>query len=291
MAADPADRAPAESPPAARIRAAAVRVRFDNGRPEFGQQAPTDDRLRAVAVFADVDRRDSALADALVGQPPADAPDLQPDTCALQALAGQDVAALPALRPQSWAQLLDVGNLELRAGQQRLPLRIQLLPAIIDATRGVRYEGAAEHGRGILSAGQLQLAATGGDGVAAFSVAVRVPRPVRITFVGEQPPQAGIVRGVAANSEIRLRWGSVDGAAELELIVGMQSAAEPGWLRCRLRDDGEFAVPAELAAKLPARSEQRPWVLMLVRRARAAIGGFAGSALVIELADAVHLLQ
>ncbi|MSQ84982.1 MAG: hypothetical protein EXR77_19265 [Myxococcales bacterium] len=289
--AEPADVAatvatePAGAP---RLRVATVVIRFDNGRPDFGS-APTDDRLRTVAVFADVDPADRAVVDALAGQPPVMDSAIAVDTCARQAHALPPAAASPMVRPASWIQLLDVGNLELRAGNLMLPLQIHLLPSVIDATRGVRYDAAVEHGRSFLAAGALIVNSTGGDGVAPFSARVQVPRPVRITFVGEQPTSAGVVQGLSADSELRVRWGSVDGTADLELVAGAEQEGQAAWLRCRLRDDGDFSVPAALVAELPARSPKRPWTVMLVRRTRGAVAGFSDQALVLELADSVHV--
>ena len=284
----PAASAPAENAATPRVRVASVRVRFDNGRPEFGGSAPSEDRLRAVAVFADADPRDRPVIEALVGQAAAGAPLLAIDTCVRQGSAGMPMAELPALKPASWIQLLDVGNLELRAGGLSLPLQIRLLPAVIEATRGVRYDAAVERGRTFLASGPLAVSGTGGDGVAAFSAQVAVPRPVRITLVGETPPEGGLVRGLRAG-ELHVRWGSADASADLELLAGSETSQEPVWLRCRPKDDGAFTLPVDLVAHLPARSPQRPWTVMVVRRSRAAVPGFAGQALVLELADAVHV--
>ncbi len=280
--------APPQAPAAPRASVASIRVRFDNGRPEFGKAESSEDRLRAVAVFADADPRDRSIVQALVSES-ADADAVpEPDTCVRQGSAGARGDAAPATRPSSWIQLMDVGNLELRAGSLSLPLQIRLLPAVIDATRGVRYEAVVDRGRGFLAAGVLRLSGTGGDGVAAFATEVAVPRPVRISFVGDAPPQTGLVRGLATG-ELRVRWGSVDNRADLELLAGSETSDEPVWLRCRPKDDGEFTLPPDLVAQLPPRSAARPWTLMVVRRSRAAVPGFAEGGLVLELADAVHV--
>ncbi len=290
-----------------RTRSAAVLVRFDNGRSAAIQDSalldlalggavappltltPSEDRLQVAAVFADIDRRDTQLLTTLTGQthPGAAIPAL--DTCMRQPEAARTTGLSTPTALHDWAQLLDVGNLELRVGRQRLPLRVQLLPAVVESARGVRYDFAQDRARGLLSASPMHLVATGGDGVGAFEAAVAVPRPVRVTHVGPVAVRQGVAQGVPQNEDLRLRWGSVDGTADLEVRVGSEEPGAVGWVRCRLRDDGEFAVPASLTADLPARGPRRPWLVVLVRGRTAAIQGFAGEPLRLELADSVHV--
>lgn len=250
---------------------------------------PTDDRLTVSAVFGDADPHDVAVVQALVGQSGAGDPPLAPDTCAQLQSVGQGLNPGGVARPRSWVQLLDAGNLELRAAALRLPLRVQLVPAVIDATRGVRYSAAVDHGRNYLAAGMLSIAATGGDGIAPFTAVVAVPRPVRISYIGDTQVHSGTVQSVAPDEPLRLRWGSVDGSAELELRIGSEAPGQMGWIHCILRDDGEFVVPKLLSDTLPQRQAHRPWSVVLVRRTVASIPGFGGTPLVLELADGVHV--
>ncbi len=285
---DAETHAPPQPAFALRTKMASIVVRFDNGRPEFGKAESSEDRLRAVAVFADADPRDRPIVQALVGGRTASDAAPQLDACVRQGSAGATREPTSDTRPASWIQLMDVGNLELRAGSLGLPLQIRLLPAVIDATRGVRYEAVVDRGRGFLAAGTLRLSGTGGDGIAAFTAELPVPRPLRISFVGDASPQTGLVRGLPPG-ELRVRWGSADGRADLELLAGSETSDEPVWLRCRPRDDGEFTLPPDLVAQLPPRSAARPWTLMVVRRSRAPVPGFVEGGLVLEVADAVHV--
>jgi hypothetical protein len=282
---------PAQLPEAndLRQRTAAVSLRFENGPIEWQDPAAGSDRLSVAAVFADVDRRDLDLLGTLVGQPGNVSTQVGLDTCVRQSEANRPLGAASSTRPHSWMQLLDVGNLELRAGAKREPLRVQLVPQVIESARGVRYDLAIDQARTWLQAGALSLHGTGGDGVAAFHASVAVPRPVRISHVGQVAVRQGLVEGVGRDETLLLRWGSIDGTAELELLVGSDEPGTLSWLRCNLRDDGEFAVPPALTEQLPARSPQRPWLVGLVRRVRVEVPGFAGKLLSLELADRVRL--
>ncbi|MBI5610180.1 MAG: hypothetical protein HY902_14990 [Deltaproteobacteria bacterium] len=289
---------PPQAPPAPhareaddlRQRAAAVSLRFENGHIEWQNPAAGSDRLSVAAVFADVDRRDLGLLGTLVGQPASPASQLPIDTCVRQSEANRPLGAASATRPHSWMQLLDVGNLELRAGAKREPLRVQLVPPVIESARGVRYDLAIDQARTWLQAGSLTLQGTGGDGAAAFAAAVTVPRPVRVSHIGQVAVRQGVVQGVGRGEPLLLRWGSIDGTAELELLVGSDEPGTLSWLRCNLRDDGEFVVPAALTEQLPERTPQRPWLVVLLRRVRSEVPGFAGKSLWLELTDSVRLL-
>ena len=275
--------------PANRSRKAAIRIRFDNGRFEVGGATVRDDRLAISAVFSDIDRRDEELLDGLVGESTPVAHDIDMESCVRQSAAGPAITPPALTRPHAWVQLLDVGNLALTAGTEKLPLRVQLVPAVVEATRGVRYDASVDQGRRFLAAGQLELRGTGGDGVPAFTAQIAVPRPVRITHIGAVSPQGGQARGLGRDEPLRLRWGSVDGAAELEVRVGTEEPGELGWLRCRLRDDGEFTVPSALTDQLPQRADHRPWVVLLVRQRTVALAGFANSWMLLQLVDGVHV--
>lgn len=274
--------------PRRRALAAAVTIRFANGRLEPGGGVAGSDRLQVAAVFGDVDRRDVTLVGDLVGQ--ATAPTLpSTDACVRQPGLLHRFDVQPSSAPHAYVQLLDVGNLELRAGSLVLPLRVQLVPSLFAAARGVRYDADQDMGRHWLAAGPLHLIATGGDGIAPFDAVVAVPRPVRLTYVGSEPVRAGRVQGPVKGQDLLLRWGSIDGAADLEMQVGAEVDGGLGWLRCRLRDDGAFSIPAALIEQLPTRTADRPWLAVLLRSRRAAIAGFDGTPLRLELTDAAHI--
>lgn len=288
----PPDEAPAEparlddSP--LRTRAAAVTIRFSSGGLEPGSTALGADRLQVSAVFADIDKRDLPVLADLVGQPTA--PEVTtPDSCVRQAEAWQRPGARPVAEPRAWLQLLDVGNVSLQAATARLPLRVQMVPSLVHAIRGVRYDGDQDQSRPWLAAGALRLLATGGDGVAPFEARIEPPRPVRLTYVGSQPVRSGRVQAPDEPGEFLLRWGSVDGTAELEVQIGSEDPGGLGWVRCRLRDDGEFTVPSSLIHLLPPRMPERPWLVVLVRSRRAAIPGFEGTPLRLEVMDSAYV--
>lgn len=275
--------------PAETVRAAAVTVRFSSGRLDGAGEAVQADRLEVSAVFADADPRDLPLLADLGGQTPP-GPLSVLDTCVAEA--GHDRQA-PIPAPHAWLQLLDVGNVALQTAQEALPLRVQMVPSLHEAARGVRYDGERANSRHWLAAGMLRLTGTGGDGVDAFAAEIAAPRPVRLTHVGAQPVRAGKVQGPTPDTDLTLRWGSVDATADLELQLGAvidpSGAARQGRLRCRLRDDGEFTVPQALRQTLPPRSPERPWLALLVRSRDADVPGFVGRPMRLELTDAAHV--
>lgn len=280
-----------------RARAAAITIRFSNSGVEPGSTRLGYDRLRVSAIFADVDRRDSHLLGDLVGRTLRGPTLPTTDSCVRTPGPWLRRTARPGPAPRAWLQLLDVGNIRLAGGQtHKLPLRVSLVPSLFSAVRGVRYDGDIDHSRPWLAAASLRLSATGGDGVPAFQAEVRVPRPVRLTHVAGQRVRGGLVtapRGrpgdKTATNNLDLRWGSVDGEANLEVLVGSEQGEGVDWLRCRLRDDGEFTVPSALLTTLPTRSERRPWLVVLVRSRAAKVPGFPGAPLLLELVDSVRV--
>ncbi len=271
-----------------RARAAALTIRFSNSGIEPGSSALGHDRLQVAAVFADADRRDVHLVGDLVGLT-SRRPQVQlEDTCVRQQGPFEPRAVRRHVVPHAWLQLLDVGNMSLTSGANTLPLRITMVPSLFSAIRGVRYDGDVDHARHLLAAGKLSLHATGGDGIAAFSATVDVPRPVRLTHVGSHPVRSGRARLPAEHGDLLLRWGSVDGTARMEVVIGAERGEGLDWLHCRLTDDGMFTVPVEALLALPKRSEKQPWLISLVRSRLAHVPGFPGQPLRLQLVDAVR---
>ncbi len=271
-----------------RVRQAAVTIRFSNGSLQPGAAESATDRLQVAAVFGDIDRRDMGVFAGLVGQTPQEIiPAL--DSCVRQARLYHQLGDVPASPPAAYMQLLDVGNVQLHAAANELPLRVRMVPSLFDAVRGVRYDADLDMGRPWLAAGSLHVTATGGDGVAAFDAEVPVPRPVRLTHVGREVVRNGRVQGPQVLSDLSLRWGSVDGTAELELQLGTEQVGALGWLRCRVRDDGEFVIPAAFIEQLPTRSPSVTWLALLARTRRAAVPGFEDKPLRLEVTDSAYV--
>ena len=278
---------PQEPTDAKRMRAAAVTIQFANGS-RSPQEAPAgQDHLQVAGVFGDIQRDDVGVLADLVGR--ASAGVLELETCVRQADPAHSPGPRPGVPPNGYMQLLDVGNLTLRAGSQSLPLRVRMVPDLFEAARGVRYDLDRDVSRTWLAAGALHLAGTGGDGVPAFDVAIDMPRPLRVTWVAGQPVHAADVTLTRDVAELSLRWGSVDGRGEVDLLVGADVSAGLGWLHCRVKDDGEFTVPSELVQLLPTRTAERPWLLRLLRAREVPFPGLEALPLRLELSDAVSL--
>lgn len=284
----PAVRLP-EPTDAQRMRAAAVTIHFANGAWTPGDNQAGLDRLQVAAVFGDIERGDIGVLADLVGRTSAGFPAPQPDTCVRLADPARNLGPRPGQPPRAYMQLLDVGNVALHAGTQVLPLRVQMVPNLFEAARGVRYDIERDMSRSWLAAGTLRIAATGGDGVAPFDVAIEVPRPVRMTWVGNHPIRGAQVQVPPPSDDLTVRWGSVDGIADLDLLLGADVPAGLGWLHCRLRDDGEFTVPPSLVALLPRHTAERPWLARISRSREVPMAGFDLLPLRLELSDSVWL--
>lgn len=279
---------PQEPTDARRTRAAAVTIQFANGS-RSPQEAPAGhDHLQVAGVFGDIERADVGVLADLVGRPSASV--LELETCVRQADPAHGPGPRPGAPPHGYMQLLDVGNLTLRSGTQSLPLRVRMVPNLFEAARGVRYDLDRDVSRTWLAAGALHLTGTGGDGVPAFDVAVEMPRPLRVTWVAGQPIHTADVQLPAGTGELSLRWGSVDGSGEVDVLLGADVTAGLGWLHCRVKDDGEFVVPAELVLLLPKRTTGRPWLLRLLRAREVPFPGLDALPLRLELSDSVSLL-
>ena len=271
-----------------RARVAAVTIRFAHSGVEPGKVSSGYDRLQVGAVFADAGLRDAHLVHDLTSHVMTGPRLPAADTCIRQA-GPLDPDTRRNTKPTEHMQLLDVGNVSLRSGDRARPLGISMVPSVFSAIRGVRYDVEIDNAREWLAAGTLWITATGGDGITAFRAPVVVPRPVRFTRVGGQPVRGGQVVLPPQSQGLRLRWGSVDGTASLAVIVGAESGKGLDWVRCSLRDDGAFLVPAEVLKGLPQRSARRPWLISLVRQTTAPIPGFSGRPLRLELVDSVRL--
>ncbi len=267
-----------------RLKAAVIALRFFNQPADEALVATDPDHLRLAAVFADLDRRDLDILYALVGTQPPEARPIGLDSCAFSPV-GREVARSA---PVAWMQLLDVGDIRVFIGERSVPASVSIVPSILGAVRGVRYDAELASARTLLSSGALRLRADGGDGVPTIDAPITVPRPVRITRLAGQPVRVGGVEIRGQPDELHLTWGTVDGRAELELRVTADLGGEPAFLRCRLRDDGAFVVPSALLT--PWRAHRpRAWLVSLDRRLDLPIPGLPGLPLRVSWSDHARL--
>ena len=181
--------------------------------------------------------------------------------------------------------LLDAGRIEVRGPVDRAVLRPHHYPELVPFVAGVVYEvsGAADEQSPVtLALGQsYQVTGDGGEEVGPFMATAIAPRAFPQLAL-EPLHRAG---GIAGDLEVR--WNA-ESAEPLRLEVKWSSRVGARSVRCRVRDDGEFAVPHDAFDSLPAQAAASVSASRVARGWFLAPGAGRGE-LILELRDVAPL--
>lgn len=228
-----------------------VAVQFGH---DLGAATPIDPNLlelNATAQFiryAAFERERVAHLLALPVHPKVDLPEL--DSCRVfeqEAVLSEAEADGDA---DGYVDLIEAGELEVDTGTERVNLEPRYFPGLLPFISGVIY-GEVQLSRigqpGLVSAGLVSARAAGSDAVGAFRVSGASPEPVLL----EARPEPGQLVSRSANLALRWRPAATprpDDATYFELFDAQRPAERI--LRCAVRDDGSFSIPAELLGEV-----------------------------------------
>lgn len=149
---------------------------------------------------------------------------------------------------QGSVELLEAGELRVRTATRTVTLAPKHFPGLLPFVSGVIY-GEAEAAL-VEDAGRVQAISSGGEAVGAFTASVTSPELPRLLAVSGREPGETITLG--RDRDLTLRWTPARGAdsdltyLELRFAKGKRDLA----LRCRVKDDGAFEVPAAQLAEV-----------------------------------------
>ena len=180
--------------------------------------------------------------------------------------------------------LLDAGRLELRGPADRAVMRPHHYPELVPFVAGVVYAGD-EASPVTLGLGQLyQVAGDGGEEVGPFNATAMAPRAFP-SLQAEPLHRAGGIAG-----DLELHWGDVaDNGEPLLIEVKWSSRTGARAVRCRVHDDGEFAVPHDAFDSLPAQPADATVTVTRLARGPILAPGAGRGDFTLELRDEAPL--
>jgi hypothetical protein len=201
-------------------------------------------------------------------------------TAALDEALGAD--ATPSGLPAEVA-LLDAGRIDVRGPAERVWLRPSHYPELVPFVSGVVYGGDDTHPLSLVLGQSYQVSGEGGEEVGPFAATAVSPRAFATLAV--EPLHRG--------SDLEVRWtgATEDGGEPLRLEAKWSSRAGSRAVRCRVRDDGEFAMPHEAFDLLPVASALSSISVTLTRLSRTPLWapGAGRGELSVELRDVAPL--
>lgn len=150
-------------------------------------------------------------------------------------------------------ELLDVGEIVVRAGARALPLAARAFPDVGDLVSGVVYT-SRDHSSELPEASTYSIETSGSPLVAGFSVQVDAPSTPAGVFVS-QPSlvRLGIERlpleaefTIESGEELVVGWDAGRPSLGDRIYLDLVAAEQGQRLRCVFEDDGEGVVPAQL---------------------------------------------
>lgn len=223
-----------------------VYVSYDHDWAESGDAVVLTSTAQFVRYSA-MDREQVARLLALPLHPERDLPAL--DRCQVYDLS-VDVVAEEALESEEngSVELLEAGDLSIQTEERTVTLSPRHFPWLLPFISGVVY-GEAQSSA-VEKVSGVKASAAGGGAVGSFTAQVASPELPRLLQVGAAEP-APLVN-IASGQPLALRWATAaSGGAdvtytELRFTRGKRDMA----LRCRVRDDGAFELPAASLSEL-----------------------------------------
>jgi hypothetical protein len=146
-------------------------------------------------------------------------------------------------------ELLEAGDLSIQTEGQTVTLSPRHFPWLLPFISGVVY-GEAQSSA-VEKVSRVKASAGGGAAVGTFTAQVASPELPRLQRIGMSEPAALV--NATTSQPLALRWSTPEGGSradvtytELRFIRGKRDMA----LRCRVRDDGAFELPASTLADL-----------------------------------------
>ncbi len=145
---------------------------------------------------------------------------------------------------QGYVELMEAGDLEVRAQDRTLTLLPRHFPGLLPSISGVIY-GEAQTTLLSKDTHQVDTSSYGGESVGSFAVKVQSPSlPALTRLAGHTPGNNVTLRSGKGLSLVWQPSSAADGQEVTFLELRYSLGKRDQVLRCRLQDDGSFEVPA-----------------------------------------------
>ncbi len=200
-------------------------------------------------VFARFPEKEQSTVDMLWDTPLADV-DLGLDRC---------TAVSPVLdnrvRPhfpssQRSIELLDIGDLSISLNGKSRPIPTRTFPDLLKAIVGVIYAADETQGVRFLPGETYSVRANDVEDKKLFEATLQAPEDLGVVKVdGISPGDETPI--LSKNRPIQLTWDGDGFGDEVIATISWTSMGSPWAVTCRMRDDGQFTIPAYITSSLP----------------------------------------
>jgi len=183
-------------------------------------------------------------------------------------------------------ELVDVGVIDVRAGDRAIVLEPQSFPGLMSLLQGAIYGTTDGQGLAWEQGVDWTFASRGASGIGSFEVAVDAPEELSVLRIGADDP--AVVRPLVERAlDLPIVWeaGRHDDVVRIE--IGWTQFGTEMRLRCAATDDGSFVVPVSLLRQLPDPSmlTSARVVVQRERRRPFGAGGLDEGQLVMSLTE------
>lgn len=183
-------------------------------------------------------------------------------------------------------ELVDVGVIDVRAGDRSLALEPQSFPGLMSLLQGAIYGTTDADGVAWQNGADWTFGSKGASGIGPFEVSTEAPDELVVLRIAADDP-AIRTPVVERALDLPVRWeaGARDDVVRIE--IGWTQLGTEMRLRCAASDDGAFSVPASLLRQLPDASLATSVRILVQRERRRAFGtaGLDEGVLLVSLAE------
>jgi len=154
-----------------------------------------------------------------------------------------------AIDPRDWytseIELLHAGSVIIDAGEQEVELGPRRMPELLPYLSGFTY-GTDGNQELVYEAGlPIDIWSVGGDRVSDFDVALEMPDPIAITYVGGQAVGSAGAVDISLDHDVLVLWEPTIQSDLVYLILEEDGIDRLATLSCTAYDDGAFLISAE----------------------------------------------
>lgn len=212
-----------------------------------GSGTGSSEHFRITGLFVRHAQEADTAAVSLLGMQVADI-DIPLDACSPPA---------PVLDQRRWSpprrsamELLDVGDMQVSFGTGNRTVATRTFPDLLRVIVGVIYSADENYGLEFRPGRTYDLRTSGSDQIGPFEVALDAPEDLGDLRIGGSLPFEEtpiIIRGRG----LHIAWDADGFGDEVLATLSFTSMGSPWSMTCRMRDDGEFSIPASHTAVLP----------------------------------------
>ena len=145
--------------------------------------------------------------------------------------------------------LLDAGDMFVKTEKRQVAIPTRTFPDLLKVIDGVIYSASPTHGIEFVPGRTYTVKNTGADNIGSFEVVLQAPKDLgEITVAGVSPDDS--IPTITSGATTLITWEGEGYGDEVIADINWSDMGLSWSTTCRMKDDGNFVVPAEITRQM-----------------------------------------